>query len=522
MSENLEILTETMVDTIPQPDDSDYPQLSDVGEEPSLINEDPLDRTTESQDDYGEPNDDYEQLELPESLRPTTDNPLYYRGEDTYFIVSMTAYLLGVDEWVFDSDKEPMQRPIFDEMEKNKSARIIRNLCRLRTQIELKYKALRERGYATMAGIEAMDDLIDVSTIRNLRNDGVPIHFVNGKLTEYLIDINQLVQDRINNVKSLFPLWLNWHYYRRLFIMPNGNTIQGLKDASTLYYANKKNYPYKAWLNWNPEAKGNILAYDRKFLKILYSQNRDRFDDVAQVSKVSVETLANVDEFLSDCRGVAMIVDCENADPYKLASAIKSMEDEQREKITSILLFDDVHAANVWQDYERYVSIPVRHLMIERIKEDKSLVDIRLTAAVCELYFANNIDHFILVSSDSDFYGLVSALPNAKFLVMLEYEKSGPDIKIALDKLGVGFCYLDDFYSQYGERVRMGMLFTELEKYLQSHVDVNIHKMLSTVLRENRVDMDYGSKIQFIEKYLDTIECVIDEEGNVRLHLGNR
>ena len=64
MSENLEILTETMVDTIPQPDDSDYPQLSDVGEEPSLINEDPLDRTTESQDDYGEPNDDYEQLEF--------------------------------------------------------------------------------------------------------------------------------------------------------------------------------------------------------------------------------------------------------------------------------------------------------------------------------------------------------------------------------------------------------------------------------------------------------------------------
>ena len=128
MSENLEILSETMVDTIPQPDDSDYPQLSDAGDEPSSINEDPLDRTTESQDDYGETNDDYEQLELPESLRPTADNPLYYRGEDTYFIVSMTAYLLGVDEWVFDSDKEPMQRPIFDEMEKNKSARIIRNL----------------------------------------------------------------------------------------------------------------------------------------------------------------------------------------------------------------------------------------------------------------------------------------------------------------------------------------------------------------------------------------------------------
>lgn len=515
MSENQTInLNDEFVEILADQDEAKQMEPNDFSQPEDGLTNEILDDNHEIEDD--------DQLELPEALRPTADNPLYYRGEDTYFIVSMTAYLLGVDEWVFDSDKEPMQRPIFDEMEKHKSARIIRNLCRLRTQIELKFKALRERGYATMAGIEAMDDLIDVSTIRNLRNDGIPINFVNGRLTEYLIDINQLVQDRINNVKSLFPLWLNWHYYRRIFIMPNGNNQQGLKDASNLYYANKKLYPYKAWLNWDPEPKGNILAYDRKFLKILYSQNRDRFEDVAQVSKVSVETLASVDEFLADSNGVAMIVDCENSDPYKLASAIQSMDESQREKISAILLFDDVHAANVWQDYERYVTLPVRHLMIERVKEDKSLVDIRLTAAVCELYFANNIDHFILVSSDSDFFGLVSALPNAKFLVMLEYEKSGPDIKLALDKHGIGFCYLDDFYSQYGERVRMGMLFSELEKYLDSHVDVNIHKMLSTVLRENRVDMDYGSKIQFIEKYLDTIEAVIDEEGNVRLHLGNR
>ena len=48
MSDNLEILTETMVDTIPQPDDSDYPQLSDMGDERSSITEDLLERTTES------------------------------------------------------------------------------------------------------------------------------------------------------------------------------------------------------------------------------------------------------------------------------------------------------------------------------------------------------------------------------------------------------------------------------------------------------------------------------------------
>ena len=54
------------------------------------------------------------------------------------------------------------------------------------------------------------------------------------------------------------------------------------------------------------------------------------------------------------------------------------------QKITAIILFDDVHTATAWRILENYTRIPVEHIMIERIKQNKSLVDIKLTARACQ------------------------------------------------------------------------------------------------------------------------------------------
>ena len=45
---------------------------------------------------------------------------------------------------------------------------------------------------------------------------------------------------------------------------------------------------------------------------------------------------------------------------------------------------DDVHTASAWSILEKFTSIPVEHITIERIKQNKSLVDIRLTARACQ------------------------------------------------------------------------------------------------------------------------------------------
>ena len=37
--------------------------------------------------------------------------------------------------------------------------------------------------------------------------------------------------------------------------------------------------------------------------------------------------------------------------------------------------------------------------------------------------YKNDVDSFVIVSSDSDYWGLISSLPDAHFLVMIEREK---------------------------------------------------------------------------------------------------
>ena len=84
-------------------------------------------------------------------------------------------------------------------------------------------------------------------------------------------------------------------------------------------------------------------------------------------------------------------------------------------KVSKIILIDDVNTSTAWGVLEEHVSIPVEHKVIPRIKEDKSLVDITLTAQLCKEFYANNTDSFVLVSSDSDYWGLISSIPEAHF-----------------------------------------------------------------------------------------------------------
>ena len=70
-----------------------------------------------------------------------------------------------------------------------------------------------------------------------------------------------------------------------------------------------------------------------------------------------------------------------------------------------------------------------------------------MTAGVCEAYYKDNIDSFILCSSDSDYWGLISSVKDAHFLVMYEYSKCGQSIKDALTKRCIFHCSIDDFYT---------------------------------------------------------------------------
>ena len=93
-----------------------------------------------------------------------------------------------------------------------------------------------------------------------------------------------------------------------------------------------------------------------------------------------------------------------------------------------------------------------------------------MTASVVTDFYRDGITSFIIVSSDSDFWGLIESLPKAKFLVMYEYEKCGTAIKNALAQHGIYYCAIDDFCTAGTEDMKRAVLFAELEKHLPSLV----------------------------------------------------
>ena len=178
-----------------------------------------------------------------------------------------------------------------------------------------------------------------------------------------------------------------------------------------------------------------------------------------------------------------------------------------------------VHTATAWRILENYTRIPVEHIMIERIKQNKSLVDIKLTARACQEHYQKQVDSFVIVSSDSDYWGLISSLPDARFLVMIEREKCGPDMKAALAESGIFYCYLDDFYSGNSEDIKKNALFKEMYRWIDNSVHLNVNDMFDAALRNTRIEMSPAERRQFYEKHIRHMTLTIDENGNVSIEL---
>lgn len=446
----------------------------------------------------------------------TDDSEIIAYKDSTYELVSKVAYLIGVPKRIFENEHEAPRLEIYEQLEKDKTARIVRNLCVVRTSIERNFKNINDKMRTEYRTILSMPEYVPSDSLNQLTADG--INFIkksSTKLAHHIIELNRLISDRINNCKPLFPLWINWQYIKDLFIMPNGLTEEGTKLAADLYYSNLSYYPYQVYINWIPADEGNVLYNDKKFATLLYQWHNDYFGEISKVSDAGTYVKSNIYDYIEDSDKVVVVVDCENSDPYKLVATLKNLNSDYTQKIASIILFDDVHTASAWRILEEFTKIPVEHMMIERVKQSKSLVDIMLTARACQEHYTNNVDSFIIVSSDSDYWGLIQSLPNTRFLVMIEREKCGPDMKAALVSSGIFFCYIDDFYSANAEEIKHSALFREMYRYIDNHVQLNVNEMFSEALRATRIDMADAEKKQFFHRYIRSMQMSISDDGNV-------
>lgn len=456
---------------------------------------------------------------MPQELYLGENEHISYK-DSTYEIVSKVAYLIGVPLRIFENEHEPPKMEVFNRLDVDKPARIIRHLCIIRTAIERNYKSINDKMRMEYRTILSMPEYVPADSLNQLSLDG--INFIKKssvKLSDHIVEINSIISNRINNCKPLFPIWINWQYIRDLFIMPDGLKEAGTKDAVSVYYADLPLYPYQMYINWKPKDEGNILYNDKKFVTLLYKWHDDQFTEYSKVSDAGDYIKNSIYDYINDSEKIVVVVDCENSDPYKLRATLKRLNYEYTKKISTIILFDDVHAASGWGILENFTRIPVEHILIERLKQNKSLVDIKLTARACQEYYENHVDSFIIVSSDSDYWGLISSLPKARFLVMVEREKCGPDMKNALVNKGIFYCYIDDFYTGDMEELKLSALFREMYHYIDGTVRLNVNAMFDEALRATRIEMTPAEKKQFYDKYIRTMQMSIGEDGNVLIEI---
>lgn len=441
--------------------------------------------------------------------------------DSTYLVVSKVGYLLGVPKRFFEQGQLKME--YYEAMDREKNARLIRNLCMVRTAIEQNYGKINDRFRNDTKNLHTLPEYVPQDAITQLAKDGLDIIKANYKLDNYLIDINNHISNRVNNCESLLPIWLKWAYVRKLFIMPGGTKPEGIKRAGQEYNANRNNYPFRIYLNWGGSNQGNILFNDKKFVTLLYEENEDFFQDMSKVTDAGSITKAGIYAFLDRSQRTAIVVDCENSDPYKLYAMLNNLDaNALLSKIVKIILFDDVHTSTAWKVLDDFTEIPVQHENIVRVKEEKSLVDIRLSVGATKEFYQNQIDSFILASSDSDYWGLIPVLEEAHFLVAVEEEKVGTAIRRKLEDAGITYCYLDDFCTGNSGQIKERALLKEIQDRLEEEVNFNIRDVLNEALAATRADMAPGETKQFYNKYIKPMHIEVDEDGEVFLRLGTK
>ena len=450
----------------------------------------------------------------------TVDETKYKNS--TYFVISRVAYLIGVPKAVFEKEHSSPKMEIYEQLEENRSARILRNLCMIRTGLVRYFTQIGNAMVFDLKNIDSVPDYIPPECAKQLWRDGVQLLKANYKPEKYIADINRLIPSAVNDCKDIFPIWLNWDYIRMMFLMPKGETTDGAKRAFSEYHKNAGLYPYQAYINWPvAETDGNILISDKKFVTLLYEKHENFFQDIDKVTDASYQTKHGIYDFIAESGGTILVVDCENSDPYKLHAVLSNLDREQMGQVKKIILFDDpTYTPAAWQILNEFTEIPVEHIALNRLKNNKSLVDMTLGVMVTKEYYQSNADSFVIVSSDSDYWALITALPEAKYLVMVEYDKCGKDLIEALENKGIFYCFIDDFCSGNSDDMKRRTLLTQIQDRLDEAVNLNVTDLLRQVLYDSMVEMSEREKKQFFDRYIKTMKVIVDEAGTLRLQLG--
>ena len=446
-------------------------------------------------------------------------------------IVSRVAYLIGVDGKYFGLEQgenmnPPFYRSVYEELNADKEARIVRSLCRLRTKLQRNFKAICTEMNADVKNIDSMPDLVPPDILQSLESDGISIVRPRRRPEDYIVDVHNYLLPHVPNCQKFIPSWVKWIYIRNLFFISRGNTVDGNREAARVYYECRDFFPYQAYINWSPDDRdGNILRDDAKFLPILYERNRDKFYDMSKVTEAGDSAIDDPGEFFAQAQRVLVAVDCENADPCKVIGIMKELSRRNLvRKVAKIILVDDEHTSSQWRALRRNENLPLEYYMTDRVKDDKSAVDVALTIKFYREFErmkaeGTPVDSAIIISSDCDFWPLIELTPEVKFMVMLEYDNCSQSYYQRLQNNDVPFLYIDEYFGAGNLELKTEIVLQEVireieEGYLSK---INIFSVLNRALTKLELKMNDSEAAAFFGRFIEPMTITFARNGSALL-----
>ena len=431
-----------------------------------------------------------------------------------YIIVSKAAYLLGVPKRIFDNEYESPLREVFDEFSQNEDAQKVRLLCMLRTYIERNYKDINYLFCTDIRNLNTLNDEYIDEILEKLSELGTNIIQCNYKLDRYIIDINKLISENISKCRDVFPDVLEWKYIKALFVMPNGLSENGIKSEAKKYYQNLESYPYQVYMGTLFENKGNILLNDEKFIRLLYAVNHDEFSDFDKLPYSCEDCRQDLENFILSHSDTVIAIDTENSDPYKTENMINFLiSKDLMSKISHIIMVNDINTSVAWNYIADRYPEKIENHITERVKKEKSLVDMELSVKICEEHLYNKKNSFILMSSDSDYYAVIKNLPRAEFFVMVERSKCSETTVGIFSENNVSYGILDDFAKEESTLMRT-VLNDGIKKHLMSVIgNINIKKIFSSVCFEAYTNLSKCELEVFFDKYIKNMKIAFNISG---------
>lgn len=436
-------------------------------------------------------------------------------------IVSTMAYMIGIEAKYFTDDQSAnFEQDIYESLEQNKHARLIRCLCSVRSDLIKYFSKIQEKfknGY-NLAGIP---EYISPDVLNYIEESGIRLWRSKPDIYEYIVELNKEISSKLFYSKEVFPEWFEWDYIKDLFLMPGGTKAKNVKKEIIKYSQNKNLYPFQTYINWQGKDVGNILHNDEKFALSVYELHEIPFTNTSLVRKVGKKDEYNIKDFISASENLLIVVDCENADPVKFAGFLMSLSVDEKRQIQKIMLYNSDYTTAEWDImFEEYMKEYISEKYnIKRLYTHKSQVDMSLAVDTTREIYQNGIDSVILVSSDSDYWAMINSLSETNFMMLIEAEKSGRVIRETLENNGYKYCFIDNFYTGSSYAIKMSTIKRLVQKKLDENM-INIEKIVNDSISATYSDISEGDRKHFYDTYIRKASLELTDSGELRIVLG--